>query len=122
MVTPASSRTPREDAHEERAQPPIRWARPAGDTLALVGLWAVGLIVALFIPAAIVPPSVRTAPERDVWIAFTITIVGAFVMIVAALILYRRKQDAAWLIMGGVPATVTIVGAAILAASKLTGL
>jgi hypothetical protein len=121
MVTPASSRTRQEDA-PERAQPPIRWARPAGDTLGLIALWAVGAAVALAIPALIVPPSVRTAPPHDVWTAFAITIAGALIMLVAAVVLARRKQDPAWMIMGAIPASITIVGAAILAASKLTGL
>jgi hypothetical protein len=121
MGTPTSSQARQADV-PERAQPPIRWGRPSGASVALVGLWAVGAAVALFIPAMIVPPSVRTAPPDDVWTAFTITIVGSIVMLVASVLLSRRKKDPAFLIMGGVPATVTIVGAAILAASKLTGL
>lgn len=121
MVTPASSNRRRADAGEERAQAPIRWPHPSGASVALVGLWVAGLALALFVPAAIVSPMAVTAPAGRVWTAFTITIVGSLVMVAAATLLWRRTRDAAFFIMGAVPAFATIAGGSIFAASKLTG-
>ena len=121
MVTPASSNQRREDAGEVRAQAPIRWPHPTGAAVALVALWIVGLALALFVPAAIVSPMARTAPSGHVWTAFAVTILGSAVMIGAASLLWRRTGDAAFFIMGAVPAFATIAGGAIFAASKLTG-
>jgi hypothetical protein len=39
-----------------RAQAPIRWPHPDRPALALFGVWAFGLVVALLVPALIVPP------------------------------------------------------------------
>ena len=126
MVTPTSGRRERRDAAApapapERAQAPIRWPHPSLAEVGLVALWVAGLALALFVPALIVSPGVRFAPPRDVWTAFTVTVAGALLMLVAASLLWRRTHDYAYMIMGGVPAATTIIGAAILAASKLTG-
>jgi hypothetical protein len=120
MVTPSSRQ--QEDASPPRAQPPIRWPRPNPGSVALVALWAAGAFVALFVPAFLVSPTVETAPPRDVWTAFTLTVVGALIMILASALLWRRGRDASVLIMGAIPAFATIVGGAILTASKLTGI
>ncbi|HEY6795646.1 MAG TPA: hypothetical protein VI248_13290 [Kineosporiaceae bacterium] len=118
MVTPSGRQ---EDASPARAQPPIRWSRPHPVSVALVALWAVGAFIALFVPALLVSPGAETAPPRDVWTAFGFTVAGAIVMILASVVLWRRRDDAAVLIMGGIPAFATIVGGAILTASRLTG-
>jgi hypothetical protein len=89
--------------------------------MGLVALWAVGAFVALFVPALIVSPMAQTAPSRNVWIAFTATIAGAAIMVAASVVLWRRRNDAAVLIMGGIPAFATIAGGVILTASRLTG-
>ena len=122
MVTPASDSRPRDDASETRAQAPIRWPHFNATSVGLALLWAVGVFVAIFVPAFIVSPSVRTAPPRDVWTAFTATIVGALVMIFASSMLWRRSRDVGFFIIGSVPAFAGIVGGAIFAASKLSGI
>ena len=61
MVTPASDSRPRDDASETRAQAPIRWPHFNATSVGLALLWAVGVFVAIFVPAFIVSPSVRTA-------------------------------------------------------------
>jgi len=121
MVTPAPSSQQREDDNQTRAQPPIRWPHPSAVSLGLVALWAAGVFVAIFVPALIVPPSVRTAPANEVWTAFTLTIVGAGLMILSSTLLWRRTRDVSFFIMGAVPAFAGIAGGAIFAAAKLTG-
>ena len=118
-MTPSSSH--RERVAPERAQAPIRWSRPDAASVALVLLWAGGVVLALLVPAVIVSPSTVTAPHADVWKAFTASIVGSAVMIGAAFGLWLRRRDAAVLLMGAVPAFSCIVGGVVLTAAKLTG-
>lgn len=107
---------------QQRAQAPIRWPHPDGTTLALVGVWAVGVFVALFVPALFVAPTAKNPPSGQVWLAFSSTIVGAAVMLLAAFGLWRRNKDSAVLVLGGVPAVACVAGGIILAAAKLTGM
>lgn len=87
----------------------------------IAGVWAVGLLLALVVPALIVGPGERTAPEAQVWAAFSCTVAGAVVMLLAALALYRHSHDWADAVWGIVPAFSVIVGGVILTATKLTG-
>jgi len=112
--------TPADDRGQVH-QPPIRWPHPSGFGLAMVALWAAGLLLALLVPMSLVPLSVKQAPPADVWTAFAVTLAGAFVMIAASVVLWRRVNDAAVLIMGAIPGFSCIVGGVILTASKLTG-
>jgi hypothetical protein len=121
MVTPASSSRQPEASPDDRAQPPIRWPHPDRESLGLVLLWAVGLFLALFVPALFVAPTATKPPAADVWKAFASTLVGALVMLGAAGILWRRKADASVLLMGAVPAFACVAGGIILTAAKLTG-
>ena len=120
MVTPASSRDPVRPIGD-RAQAPIRWPHPDAPTLVMVGVWAVGVFVALFVPALFVAPTAKNPPTGDVVKAFGSTVVGALIMIGAATVLWRRKADSSVLLMGLVPAAACLVGGIILAASKLSG-
>lgn len=103
----------------ERAQPPIKWPHPRGASVAVVGLWLVGLIIALAIPAMIVGPGEENAEPSAVWTAFAITVVGAAIMIAAATMLWRRTKDSGALLLGTVPAISVVIGGVILAAVKL---
>lgn len=120
MVTPATRRT-RPDVSENRAQPPIRWPRPDRRSLGLVALWAVGLVVALLVPAVIVSPTADNPPTGDVILALGATLLGAAVMLGASLILWRRSKDASVTVFGLVPAVACVVGGVIMTASKLSG-
>jgi hypothetical protein len=102
-----------------RAQPPIRWPHPNRRSVAFVGLWLVGLCIALLVPASIVGPGEESAPVGDVWTAFSFTVLGAAVMLGAATLLYRRTGDAGAMVLGGVPAVATVAGGIILATTKL---
>jgi hypothetical protein len=121
MVTPAAGNQPRQDVAEERAQAPIRWPHPNSRDVSLVGLWAVGIFVALFLPALFVAPTAKNPPHGDVWLAFGSTVVGSLIMLGAASLLWRRKEDASVMLMGAVPAVSCIAGGVILTATKLTG-
>jgi len=121
MVTPTAGNTHRPGVPEERAQAPIRWPHPNSRDLSLVGLWAVGIFVALFVPALFVAPTAKNPPTGDVWLAFGSTLVGSAVMLAAAGMLWRRKADASLLLMGAVPAVSCVAGGVILAATKLAG-
>ena len=107
---------------QERAQPPFRWPHPDAMTLILVGLWVLGVLVALFVPALIVPPGADTAPAGEVWTAFSFTLLGAALMLAAGFGLFYRSRDATVLTLGLVPAIACIVGGLILAMSKLYGI
>jgi hypothetical protein len=120
MVTPSSGGAPQQ-VGEDRAQPPIRWPHPSQKDLGLIALWAVGIFVALFVPALFVAPTAHHPPTGDVLKAFGSTVVGSAIMIAAAAALWREKADASILLMGVVPAVSCIAGGVILTASKLAG-
>jgi hypothetical protein len=105
----------------ERAQPPIRWPRPDRPTLTLVGLWAVGVFVALFVPALFVAPTAKNPPAGQVWLAFSSTVIGAIIMLASVFALWRRNRDSAVFVLGTVPAVACVAGGIILAATKLLG-
>jgi peptidoglycan/LPS O-acetylase OafA/YrhL len=122
MATPASTRNERPNHSDQRAQPPIRWPHPDATTLVLVGLWAVGLVVALLLPAAFVSPTEKNPATGDVILAFGTTLLGAAVMIGVAAVLWRRVKDASVLVMGLVPAVAVVAGGVILSATKIGSL
>ena len=119
MATPASTRSERHGDSDLRAQPPIRWPHPDRASLGLVALWAVGLVVALLVPAAFVSPTAVNPPAGDVLIAFGSTLLGATIMVWVSVVLWRRVKDAAVLVMGAVPAFACVAGGIILTAGKL---
>jgi hypothetical protein len=87
----------------------------------IAGVWVLGLLLALVVPALIVRPGERTAPEAQVWVAFGCTVAGAGVMLLAAWALYRHSRDWADAVWGIVPAISVVIGGVILTATKLTG-
>jgi hypothetical protein len=105
----------------ERAQPPIRWPHPDRSSVLTIALWALGLLVALLIPALIVPPYQKTATAAAAWTAFSFTVLGALFMIAATSWHYRRSKDSGILILGAVPGAAVIVGGVILATVKVLG-
>jgi nitrate reductase gamma subunit len=113
MATP----TGQQDA---RAQAPIRWSRPEGTFLSATAVWLVGLVTALLVPAAIVPPSSVTAEPTKIWTAFAVSVVGAILLLGSTIFYYRRKGDSAVLILGLVPAFSTVVGGVIFATTMLS--
>ena len=106
---------------EGRAQAPIRWPRPDRFTLGLIVVWVVGAVVALAVPAIIVPPTAKNPSTGQTWFAFLFTLLGAAAMIGASFAHYRRKHDASVLTLGGVAGAALILGGIILVASKLPG-
>ncbi|HYY11391.1 MAG TPA: hypothetical protein VE781_10650 [Kineosporiaceae bacterium] len=59
-----------------RAQAPIRWPRPDRRTLVLVVVWVIGVVIALAVPAAIVPPNEKHPSAGQTWLAFAFTMGG----------------------------------------------
>jgi hypothetical protein len=108
-------------AEDERAQAPIRWPRPDSFTLGLIAVWVVGLIIALAVPALIVPPTARHPSTGQTWFAFAFTLLGALIMLTASVVQYRRKHDPSVFTLGGVSAVAVILGGIILVATKLSG-
>jgi hypothetical protein len=104
---------------EGRAQAPIRWPRPDRPTVVYTGMWVLGLLVALIVPAIIVPPNERNPPAGQIWLAFAFTAVGAVIMILAASRLWRSQREPVVMVMAAVPAFAVIVGGLILAFTKL---
>lgn len=105
----------------ERAQPPIRWPRPNRSSVLTIALWGLGLLVGLLIPATIVPPTQATATVGEAWTAFSITVLGAAMMVSATAWQFRRTRDASILILGVVPGSTLVVGGIILATVKVLG-
>jgi hypothetical protein len=89
--------------------------------LALIGLWVVGMLIAVFVPALIVPPSQDTAPTGEVLLALGFTFLGALVMLAVGLVFWRRHEDPVATAFGAVPAIAVVAGGLIMAATKLTG-
>jgi hypothetical protein len=81
-------------------------------------VWVVGLIVALGIPAFIVPPGQRSADAGPVLLALGTTVVGALIMLSAAFGLWRRHHEPLVSILGAVPAISCVAGGIMLAATK----
>lgn len=119
MTTPASTRPPRPEDTEARAQAPIRWPHLNPFALGMIALWAVGVLVALALPATIVSPTATNPPTGDVWLALGCTVLGAAIMMVAVSLLWRRVRDGGLFVLGMVPAFVCIAGGAMLAAAKI---
>lgn len=106
---------------EERAQAPIRWPRPDGFTLGLLVVWVVGFIIALAVPALIVPPTARHPAVGQTWIAFAFTLIGALIMLTSSTLHYRREREISVLTLASVCAIAVVIGGIILVATKLGG-
>jgi hypothetical protein len=108
-------------AGHDRAQAPIRWPRPDGPTLVLIAIWVIGLLVALVVPALIVPPNATHPNVGRTWFAFLFTVLGAAIMLGVSLTAFRRTRDGTTLTFGGVAAISVFLGGIILVATKLGG-
>jgi hypothetical protein len=106
---------------QNRAQAPIRWPRPDGITLVLIAIWVVGLLIALAVPALIVPPSATNPNVGRTWFAFLFTVIGAAIMLGVSLTQFRRTRDGTTLTFGSVAAITVFLGGIILVATKLGG-
>ncbi len=106
---------------EGRAQAPIRWPRPDRFTLGLVAVFVVGLVIALAVPATIVPPSARNPSAGQTWLAFLFTLIGVVIMLAAVTVHYRRKKEVSIVTLGAVSAIAVLLGGIIIVATKLGG-
>jgi predicted membrane channel-forming protein YqfA (hemolysin III family) len=106
---------------ENRAQAPIRWPRPDRTSVVLGVIYFVGLIIALAVPALIVPPSSTHPQVGRAWFAFLFTLIGATLMLVSSLLHFRRKRDGTILTLATVSAISVLLGGVILVAVKLGG-
>jgi predicted membrane channel-forming protein YqfA (hemolysin III family) len=106
---------------DDRAQAPIRWPRPEASSVVLGVIYAVGLIIAIAVPALIVPPSSTHPQVGRAWFAFLFTVIGAGMMLVASLLHFRRKRDGTVLTLASVSAISVFLGGIILVAVKLGG-
>jgi drug/metabolite transporter (DMT)-like permease len=106
---------------ENRAQAPIRWPRPDRTTVTLIVTYFVGLLIALIIPALIVPPRSEHPAVGRAWFAFLFTVIGAGIMLVSSLLHFRRKRDGTILTLACVSAISVFLGGIILVAVKLGG-
>jgi predicted membrane channel-forming protein YqfA (hemolysin III family) len=106
---------------ENRAQAPIRWPRPDRITLALIATYVIGLIIALVVPALIVPPRSEHPEVGRAWFAFLFTVIGVAIMLVSALVHFRRERDGTVLTLATVSAISVLLGGIILVAVKLGG-
>lgn len=102
----------------ERAVPPVKWPHPGWPTIAAILVWFAGMLLAVLVPAIIVPPTQDQAEAGRVLLAFSCTLAGAVVMAVVGWLLHRwHNAPLAWS-FGMVPAVTVTVGGIIMAASK----
>jgi predicted membrane channel-forming protein YqfA (hemolysin III family) len=106
---------------ENRAQAPIRWPRPDRRSVVLGVIYVVGFIVAIAVPALIVPPSSAHPQVARAWFAFLFTLLGAGLMLVSSLLHFRSKRDGTILTLATVSAISVLLGGIILVAVKLGG-
>jgi hypothetical protein len=106
---------------DDRAQAPIRWPRPEAASVVLGVIYFIGLIIALAVPALIVPPSVTHPQVGRTWFAFLFTVIGAGIMLGVSLTQFRRTRDGTTLTFGSVAAIAVFLGGIILVATKLGG-
>jgi hypothetical protein len=106
---------------ENQAQAPIRWPRPDRGSVVLGAIWVIGLLIALAVPALIVPPSETNPDVGRTWFAFLFTVIGAGTMLLMSLLQFLRKRDGTILTLGTVSAISVILGGIILVATKLGG-
>lgn len=99
--------------------PPVRWPHLGRAVLGLIAVWLVGLVLAVVVPALIVPPGAATAPTGDVVLALVSTVLGAAIMIGVGLVFLRRHEDPVATAFGVVPGITLIAGGLIMAATKL---
>lgn len=103
----------------ERAMAPIRWPHPGRATLGLLGVWVVGMLVAIFVPAVVVPPTATDAETGPVMLAFGFTLVGAAIMITAGWLLHKKYDEPLAWSFGLVPGVTVVIGGIIMVATKL---
>jgi predicted membrane channel-forming protein YqfA (hemolysin III family) len=106
---------------ENRAQAPIRWPRPDRTVVTLIVTYLIGLIIALVVPALIVPPRSEHPEVGRAWFAFLFTVIGAGIMLVSALLHFRHERDGTILSLATVSAITVLLGGIILVAVKLGG-
>ncbi|WP_345712782.1 hypothetical protein [Kineococcus glutinatus] len=131
-VTSSSGGDPQ---HEQRALAPIRWPKPSGGTVAALVVWAIGLVVAVVVPAIIAPPefgmtssdasgTADPAPPTSVsgtaiGLAMGVTVLGCLVMLFSAYALHRRTGSIGAAILAFVPTFVVVASGAIIATMLL---
>ena len=103
----------------QRAQPPIRWPHPGRTALVCTTLWVLGLVIALAVPALVVPPTAVHASLARAWTAFCFTVLGAALVLGSTVLAWRRSGDSSILTLGAVPAGTLIAGGIILATAKI---
>ena len=122
-------------ATEHRALAPIRWPKPDKGSIIALALWAVGLVIAVLVPALVAPPefnqtSVITDGTAEphvgaavsgaqVGLAMGATVLGALIMLVSAYAWHRRTGSIGAAILAFVPTFVVVVSGAIIATMLL---
>ena len=117
-ATTPSSQDPPPLRYDNPALHKIGWRKESLVSLAVVGL---GYLIGLVGPSFVVPPGAASAPDGRILAAFSITVLGVVIAVVAAMLAYRRRHNWSWLVIGSVPAISLLVGGAILAATKAGG-
>ena len=120
---------------EHRALAPIRWRKPDKGTTASMALWAVGLLIAIVVPALLAPPEFGNTGDPGagsvqphtgtvvsgtaVGLPMGATVLGSLIMLVSAYALHRRTGSIGAAILAFVPTFVVVVSGAIIATMLL---
>lgn len=123
-MPPSTRKTGDDGSSTESGGKAVRpFRRPHADklVLALIVVWILGMILAIFVPALIVPPSGGEATVGEVLLALGFTLAGAAVMIGVGFVFMRRYRDPVATAFGFLSGVTVTLGGLIMAATKLTG-
>ncbi len=103
----------------ERSVAPFRRPRPSRAGAALMGVWALGGVFGAGAPALLVPPNSDGASLGRLLAAFSLTLAGVAVMVLAIVALYRRGRDSGVLVLAVVPTGVLLAGGMMMLGTQL---
>lgn len=114
-------------ATSKAAAPPLRFHNPPlhrmgkvpASSLVELGIVLVAYVFALAAPSFVVSPGAASAPPGRLVLAVGLTLAAVAVALVTSLLAYRRTRNFSWLVIGGVPSVTLVMGAAILAGTKM---
>src|SRR6478735_6249849 len=113
-------------AHAKNPAPPLRYTdpnthhmdRPPAISLVELAMVGAALLFALVAPSLVVSPAETSAPGGKIALAAGLSLLGAGVAVVIALMAYRRTRNFSWLVIGIVPSLTVMIGAMIMAGTK----
>lgn len=117
----------RGDEHERNAVPPLRadnhpihaQPRPGPMSMAEVIVAIGGYVFAMLGPLLVARPFQEGVTHRQVWLAFTMTVIGVLIALVSCTVAYRRTRNWSWLVLGVVPGLTVLMCGMLIATTMI---